>query len=158
LLVLHIVRLQPQDVTRLTWQTGGESWTLERHTPVAAATAEAPVTSIWRLLEAPRFTVDIQAVNTLLDTITQLTADDWIEPPPPPSGLDQPHLILSLTLHADHTEHLTLGQDDHGHYARRQGTPRLFVVPEASYTTLLKTLATLHPSQAPAVSTAPASP
>jgi hypothetical protein len=158
LLALRILRLQSQDITRLTWQTGEESWTLERHSQATTATAKAPETSAWRLREAPRFPVDIHAVTTLLDSITQLTADDWIEPPTQSNSLDQPLLTLSLTLREGRTEQLTLGQDDHGHYARRPGTPSLFVVPEASYTTLLKTLATLHPSDAPAVSTAPASP
>jgi hypothetical protein len=89
-------------------------------------------------------------VDTLLEAVTQLTADDWLERPTQPTGLDQPLLTLALTFHDGRTEHLTLGNPrgdgSSDHYAGLLEAPGIFVVSATTYTTLTEALAKLRPS------------
>jgi hypothetical protein len=153
LLDLRIIRSQPQEVTRLTWQHNGQAWSLERRPPISPAAAEAQTTSGWQLLEVPQATVDTQAVESLLTTITHLAADDWLEHPSQQASFEPPTLTLSLTLRDGRTTHLALGADDHSSYLRVEGTPGFFVMPTAIYNTLVKTLTALRPSDTSSIST-----
>jgi hypothetical protein len=155
-LELPYLSATPADITRLTWQQGQESWSLERY-PLSPPTAgEAPTSTTWRLAEAPQTPVDAQAVDALLDAVTQLTVDDWLEQPRQPTGLDQPILTLTLTLRDGRTEHLTLG-NPHGngssnYYASLLDAPGIFVISATTYTTLTEVLARLRPSSSIATS------
>jgi len=144
----------PADITRLTWQQEQESWSLERY-PLSPLTAgEAQTSSTWRLAEAPQTAVDEQAVDALLDAVTQLTVDDWLEQPTQPTGLDRPRLTLTLTLRDGRTEHLTLGNPrgdgSSDYYAGLLEAPGIFVVSATTYTTLTEVLAKLRPSSSAA--------
>jgi hypothetical protein len=154
LLELPRVQAKPADITRLTWRQGQKTSSLERHPQATPATGGAQKSPTWRLAEAPQAPVDEQAVHTLLETVTQLTMDDWIEQPAQPTGLDHPSLVLTLALSDGRNERLVLGKprssEGGGQYASLQGAPGTFVIPAATYTTLTETLAKLRPSPAPA--------
>jgi hypothetical protein len=154
--LLELPRLSatPADITRLTWQQGQESWSLERHPLSPPIAGKAQTSTAWRLAEAPQTTVDEQAVDALLEAITHLTVDDWLEQSTQPSGLDQPLLTLTLTLRDGHTEHLALGHHRGGssdYYASLLDAPGIFVVSAANYTTLTESLAKLRPSSSTAI-------
>lgn len=158
--LLELPRLQarPADIARLTWRQGQKTSSLERRPLAPPATGASRGSATWRLAEAPQTTVDEQVVHALLEAVTQLTMDDWLEQPAQPTGLDHPLLVLTLTLYDGRSERLALGKprgsEGGGQYASLQGTPGILVVPAALYTTLTETLAKLRPSPAP---TAPAS-
>jgi hypothetical protein len=146
---------KPADITRLTWQQGQESWSLERY-PLSPPTAgEAQTSTTWRLAEAPQTTVDEQAVDTLLDAVTQLIVDDWLEQSTQPTGLDRPLLTLTLTLRDGRTEHLTLGNPrgngNSDYYASLRDAPGIFIVSATTYTTLTEVLAKLRHSSSTAI-------
>ena len=135
-------------------QQGQESWSLERY-PLSLPTAgEAQTSTTWRLAEAPQTTLDEQAVDALLEAVTQLTVDDWLEQPTQPTGLDRPLLTLTLALRDGRTEHLTLGNPrgdgSSDHYAGLLEAPGIFVVSATTYTTLTEVLAKLRPSSSTA--------
>ncbi|HEY7489839.1 MAG TPA: DUF4340 domain-containing protein [Candidatus Tectomicrobia bacterium] len=140
----------PADITRLTWQQGQESWSLERYPPGPPAAGEVQSSTTWRLAESPQTTVDEQAVNALLDAVTQLTVDDWFEQPTQPTALDRPLLTLTLTLRDGRQEHLTVGSPrgngSSGYYASLLDAPGIFAVSATTYTTLTEVLAKLRPS------------
>jgi hypothetical protein len=127
----------------VTWRVGEESWTLE---PAAAV----PPNTAWHLAEFPDTRLDDTAVQAFFAALTQLTADDWLDRPAQPTGLDHPQVELHVTLRDDRTVPLALGQSrgssDAGYYARLLDHPGTFVVPTTAYTALTEALSKLRPA------------
>jgi hypothetical protein len=161
LLELPQLALQPADVQRVAWQQGTESWTLERHPAPSQTTETAPTSATWRLVEAPQHTVDEKAVNTLLEAISHLSIDDWLEHPAQPTGLDQPQLVLQVARQDGQSQRLTIGSsrpnDADGHYASLADAPGTLVVSAATYKTLTEALPPLRPADSSSADATPAS-
>jgi hypothetical protein len=134
--------IQPADVQRVTWRYGEESGTLE-------STAAAPHTA-WRLAEFPEARLDDAAIQAFFTALAQLTADDWIDHPVQPTGLDHPQVELRLTLRDNRIVPLALGQSrgssDAGYYASLLDHPGTFVVSTTAYTALTEALSKLRPA------------
>jgi hypothetical protein len=119
--------------------------------------------TVWKWVQAPEVDVDANKLNTLLETVEHLTADDWFADTPAGAGLDQPVLTLSLTLQNGETHRVTFGQTrgkDEDRYADLQGKKGTFVIAKASYTSIadaLKALRPEPPSPAAAPETTPES-
>jgi hypothetical protein len=143
LLALPHLGIQSADVQRVTWRFGEESWTLE------SAAAEPPNTA-WYLTEFPDAKLDEAAVQAFFAALTQLTADDWVDRPAQPTGLDHPQVELYVTLRENRLVPLALGQSrgssDAGYYARLLDHPGTFVVPTTAYTALTEALNKLRPA------------
>jgi hypothetical protein len=143
LLELPHLDIQSADVQRVTWRVGEESWTLE---PAAAV----PPNTAWHLAEFPDTRLDDTAVQAFFAALTQLTADDWLDRPAQPTGLDHPQVELHVTLRDNRTVPLALGQSrgssDAGYYARLLDHPGTFVVPTTAYTALTEALSKLRPA------------
>jgi hypothetical protein len=149
LLELPHLALTPVDVQRVTWRYGAEAWTLE---PVAAAAqgGEAPQpNTAWRLAEAPEARLDDAAVQAFFTALAQLAADDWLDRPAQPTGLDHPQVELRLTLRDNRIVPIALGQSrgssDAGYYASLLDHPGTFVVSTTAYTALTEALSKLRP-------------
>lgn len=155
LLDLRILRIQPQEVTRLNWHHNGKSWTIERRSAESSSATETQTTSTWKLIEAPQTMVDTQKVDSLLSTIQNLTADDWLDHPSQSTDLVQFELALTLTLHDGGTKHLTLSKGNLNSYARVKSIPALFIIPTPTYTTLTDMLKALLSSQSASAFTSP---
>jgi hypothetical protein len=153
--LLELPRLagQAADIQRVAWQHGAEAWTLEDGS--TQSTGESPASTTWRFAEAPQVAVDGQAVQALLDAIAQLSIDDWVEQPASATGLEQPQLVLQVTLHDGQTTHLTVGgpqgKNNEGQYASLPDAPGTLVLSAATYKTLTEALAAVRPTEAAAV-------
>jgi uncharacterized protein DUF4340 len=153
LLELPHLEIKPADVQRVAWQYGVESWTLE---PVAAAAqggeASQPDTA-WRLAEFPEARLDDAAVQAFFAALDQLAADDWLDRPAQPTGLDHPQVELRFMLRDNRIVSLALGQSrgssDAGYYASLLDHPGTFVVSTTAYTALTEALSKLHPALPP---------
>jgi hypothetical protein len=140
----------------VTWRSGAESWTLEPATaPAQAGEASQPNTA-WHLAEFPEARLDDAAVQAFFTALSQLAADDWIDRPAQPTGLDQPQVELRLALRDNRIMPLALGQSrgssDAGYYARLLDHPGTFVVSTTAYTALTEALSKLRPALPPASS------
>ena len=161
LLDLRMLQVPQEEVIRLTFQADGESWSLERQAPAAAAegTPEPPAT--WQFVGIPDVPVDETAVTSLLGATAQLNADDLPPSPPAQTGLDQPHWQVFLTRRDGRTERLALGQavgqDSSGYYASRGDAAEVFIVSGMIQKTLTDAVTKLKPSHA-STAKAPAKP
>jgi hypothetical protein len=156
LLELPSLEAQSADVQRVTWRYGEESGTLEPAAAPQEGAASQPNTA-WRLAEFPDARLDDAAIKAFFAALSQLTADDWVDRPAQPTGLDHPQVELHLTLRDNRTVSLALGQSrgssDAGYYASLLDHPGTFVVSTTAYTALTEALSTLRP---PLPSPAPA--
>jgi len=146
LLDLRVLEVPQEEVARLTLQEDGEPWSLERH-----ALAPSPSsTATWQFVGVSDATVDETAVTSLLGATAQLNADDLSASPPSQTGLDRPHLHMTLTLHDGRTERLLLGQavgqDSGEYYASRGDAAEIFIVSAIIQKTLTDAVAKLKPS------------
>jgi hypothetical protein len=141
------------DIQRVAWQRGAESWTLEKQ--AGASSASETEDAAWKLLEAPEAVVDTPAVQSLLEAITRLTIEDWVEHPATPTGLESPQLGLQVTFQDGRTAGLTVGgeasQPVAGQYARLLEGPETLLVPATAYKTLTEALHALQPAASVAV-------
>jgi Domain of unknown function (DUF4340) len=153
LLELPQLAAQAADIQRIAWQRDSESWTLEGHPAPAPAAGETSSTT-WRFAEAPQVAVDDQAVQALLDAITQLAIEDWVEQPASPTGLEQPQLVLEVTRHDRQSTRLLVGgargKDGEGQYANLPDAAGTLIVSAPTYKTLTEALTALHPTDAAA--------
>ena len=157
LLDLRLLQVSQEEVTGLTLQHDGASWSLERR-PAEASTASSTAsgttesTSTWQLVGAPEAPVDASAVTSLLGITAQLNADDLPVGTPSQTGLDRPPLTLTLTLRDGRTERLVLGQavgqESSEYYASRGDTAEVFIVSSSTYKTLTDAVAKLKPASA----------
>ena len=157
LLDLRLLEVPQEEVTRITLQHDGASWSLERR-PAETATASSTGTgttepaSTWQLVGAPEAHVDASAVVSLLGLTAQLSADDLAVDTPSQTGLDRPPLILTLTLRDGRTESLILGQavgqENSGYYATNGDMAELFIVSSSTYKGLTDAAAKLKPASA----------
>lgn len=157
LLDLRLLQVSQEEVTHVTLQHDGVSWSLERR-PAATSTASPTASdttgsaSTWYLVGAPETQIDAAAVTSLLGTTAHLEADDLPIGTPSQTGLDRPILTLSLTRHDGRTERLILGQavgqESSGYYASRGDTAEVFIVSSRIYKTLTDAAAKLKPASA----------
>jgi hypothetical protein len=150
LLTLPGFDLQPTDAARLTWQHGGESWTLQPDltaTP-GGTTTEVPMT--WRLLESPAAPVEAEVVQSLLEALAQFSPEDWLHYPAQPTGLDHPQIDLRVTLHDNRLFRLALGasrgSSDAGYYAQLLDEDGTFIVSTTTYSAIAEALGKLRPT------------
>lgn len=136
----HPLRIQPQEITHLTWQRDDKIWSLDRLSSAVSTTVT------WKLVEPLQTAVNTQTVNALLTTISELTADDWVERPRQGGDAQQAGLTLDLTQADGRTEQIALSRSQHGYYLKIQGAPGLFIVPASSYEALVKALMMLSES------------
>jgi hypothetical protein len=151
-LTIPLLTLHPQDVQAISWQHDGTSATLRRQpsTPAAASQEER-----WHFGTNGETAVDTQQVTSLLNTLRDLTAEDWLETPPPGVDLARPPLSLTLTQHNGTTLRLTVSaahDTDRLHYARLHNTSAIFALSDTTYTSLTAALVRLQP-KTPAGST-----
>ncbi|WP_034419578.1 DUF4340 domain-containing protein [Candidatus Entotheonella palauensis] len=114
---------------------------------------------VWRWVQAPDVDVDADKLKALLDSVERLTADDWFADVPDEAGLDQPVLVLTVTLRNGATYQAAFGQTrgkDEDRYVSLQDKEGIFVVAKTSYTSIADALKPLRP-EAPAPAEAPAS-
>jgi hypothetical protein len=160
LLALDVLRVPPEEVTRIAWTQEGQAWTLERQAEAAERpagdTAESkpePAQPVWRLLQAVDAPVDSDKVTSLLNLTKALTADDWLAKVSGATGLEAPEVALVLT-RADQTHHqVAVGQtagEDGNRYVGLAGAEGTFVISKASYESLIKALKDLRPDAAAA--------
>jgi hypothetical protein len=168
ILTLDVLSLASDDIVQVSWEQDGRSLALERQAEAKAADAgdkpaepEAKATdgeekpakteadqTVWKWVQAPEVDVEANKLNTLLETVEHLTADDWFADTPAGAGLDQPVLTLSLTLRNGETRRVTFGQTrgkDEDRYADLQGKEGTFVIAKASYTSIAEALKALRP-------------
>lgn len=154
LLALDVLRVPPEEVTRIAWTQEGQTWTLERQAeaaePPAGDTAETqpePAQPVWRLLQAVDAPVDSDKVTSLLNLTKALTADDWFAKVSGATGLEAPEVSLVLT-RADQTHHqVAVGQtveEDGNRYVGLAGAEGIFVISKASYESLIEALKDLR--------------
>jgi hypothetical protein len=160
LLTLDILRVAPEDVTRVTWQQEGQVKTVERQalTSQAEAGKTDPTAATWRFVDGTETTVDTEAVMSLLEMSKELTADDWMAHPTEATGLEQPVLSLALTLHNGQTKRVAFGNPvgtEGDRYASLPGTSGTFVIAAATYKSFTEALGKLLPAPPSAVSTEP---
>jgi Domain of unknown function (DUF4340) len=160
LLTIDVLRVAPEDVTRVTWQQGEEVNTIERQalTSQAEAGKTDPTAATWRLVNGTGTTVDTEAVTSLLEMSKELTADDWMARPTEATGLEQPVLSLALTLQNGQTKRVTFGNSvgtDGNRYASLPETSGTFVIAAATYKSLTEALAKLLPTPPSAASSEP---
>jgi len=164
LLDLRLLQVPQEEVTHLTLQQDGESWSLERRpaepsTESSTASSTAASRPTWQLVGAPEAQVDESAVISLLGITAQLNADDLPTGALLQTGLDRPTLALTLTLRDGRTERLGLGQavgqESSGYYASRGDTAEVFIVPAMTHKMLTDAVAKLKPSGASAAKTPP---
>jgi len=157
LLDLRLIQVSQEEVTGLTLQHDGASWSLERRPSEASTTSStasgtAESTSTWQLVGAPEAQVDASAVTSLLGTTAQLNADDLPLGTPSQTGLDNPPLTVTMTLRDSRTDRLILGQavdqESSGYYASRGDTAEVFIVSSSTYKTLTDAAAKLKPASA----------
>ena len=158
LLDVRLIAVPQEEVTHVTCQQDGASWRLERRpaeasaAPTASSTAAS--TPTWHLVGAPEAHVDASVVTSLLERVTQLSADDLPIDVPSQTGLDRPTLTLTLTLRDGRTERLMLGQpvgqDSSGYYTSRGDTAEVFIVSAITHKALMDAVAKLNPAGAPA--------
>jgi Domain of unknown function (DUF4340) len=165
LLSLDVLRVPPEEVTRISWTQEGQTWTLERQAEAAerpagdtAETQSEPAKPVWRLLQAGHTPVDAKPVDadkvtSLLNLTKALTADDWFAKISGATGLETPEVSLALT-RADQTHHqVAVGQtagEDGNRYVGLTGAAGTFVISKASYESLSKALKDLRPDAAAA--------
>jgi hypothetical protein len=92
--------------------------------------------------------VDAATVEAVLNTAKNLTANDWFAEPPEAMGLDTPVLSLSLALKDGTTHRITFGKthgEDEDRYARLDDGSGVFVVANATYSSLTESLGKLRP-------------
>lgn len=157
LLDLRLLQVSQEEVTHVTLQHDGASWSLERRpaetstaSPTASGTTESPAP--WHLVGAPEAPVDASTVTSLLGTTARLDADDLPVGTPLQTGLDRPILTLILTRRDGRTERLVLGQavsqESSGYYASRGDAAEVFIVSSSTYKTLTDAAAKLKPVSA----------
>jgi hypothetical protein len=157
LLDLRLLEVPQEEVTRVTLQQDGASWSLERRpaetataSPTAAGTTESA--STWQLVGAPEAHVDASAVTSLLGMTAHLNADDLPVDAPAQTGLDRAPLTLTLTLRDGRTESLIIGQavgqENSGYYATNGDMAELFIVSSSTYKGLTDAVAKLKPASA----------
>jgi hypothetical protein len=143
-----------EDIQRVAWQQGDASWTLEENAAEENATApqattDTPSGRTWHLVEAPETPLEEPAVQAVLEAITQLTIEDWVEQPGSATGLEQPQLVLQVTLQNGQGTYLSVGaargNADEGQYVRLAEAPGTFVLSASTYKTLTEALAALRP-------------
>jgi hypothetical protein len=177
ILTLDVLSLASDDVVRVSWEQDGQSLALERQPEAKAASGEEKPAEtetkaasgeenpaeikinkkVWQWVQTPQTDVDVDKLNTLLETVENLTADDWFADTPAEAGLDQPVLVLNLTLRNGSTQHVTFGQTrgkDEDRYAALPDKNGTFVIAKASYTSIADALTSLRP-EAPAPAAAP---
>lgn len=147
LLTIDVIRVSPENVTRIAWQQEGQSRTLERQKAASPAPAgETTTAPSWRFVESAETPVDAEAVTSLLDISKELTADDWIADPAEGTGVEQPTLSLALTLQNGQTKRVAFGNavgTEGNRYASLLGAPGTFVIAAATYTSLTEALGKL---------------
>jgi hypothetical protein len=162
LLELPVLQIPAEEVTHVTLQQNEDSWSLERlPTPPGPATEAAPARPDWQRVEAPDIPVDADAITTLLEAVSQLTADDIVQQSTPP-GLDTPTWILALTRRDGQTTRLALSQTSEGntkrYYAKVHDAPETFVLSEATYKQMTDALTRLQPASSDTTLTPPTKP
>jgi hypothetical protein len=155
LLDVQPLRSPSQEITRLTWHLDKGTWTLERLSSGLSMTVPSQETAPWRFVESPEVTVNMPALNTLLTSLAQLTAGDWLEHFMPQTDPAQAVLTFAFTLADGRTEHMALSRRHNEHYLRVTGTPGWFVIPATTYKTLVEAFSFLSPTE---VSSATAKP
>ncbi len=153
LLDLHLVQVPEEDVMRVSFQQGGETWEIQRHTaeaPAAGSTTEAA--GPWRFSSGGEGAADETAMTSLLGSVTQLQAEDLPQAPPTSTGLESPSLQMTLTLRDGRTASLLVGHavtpESGGYYARNGAGADVMIIPATLHRTLVDTVAKLKPSQA----------
>jgi hypothetical protein len=159
LLELPVLQIPADDVTHVTLQQSENSWSIERLPATTGTTTEAaPAQPGWQRIEAPETPVDEAAITTLIEATSQLMADDIVQQPTPPTGLDAPAWTLALTRRDGQTTRLALSQTGEGttrrYYAKIHDGTETFVLSEATYKQVTDALTQLQPassdtSQAP---------
>jgi hypothetical protein len=162
LLELHVLQIPAEEVTHVTLQQHGDSWSLERlPAPPGPTTEAAPTQPEWQRVEAPDIPVDVDTITTLLEAVSQLTADDIVQQPTPP-GLDTPTWTLALTRRDGQTTRLALSQVSEGntnrYYAKVHDAPEIFVLSEATYKQVTDALTQLQPASSDTSLTPPTKP
>lgn len=161
-LELHVLQLPAEEVTHVTLQQNGNSWSLERlPTPPGPATEAAPAQPAWQRVEAPDLPVEADTITTLLEAVSQLAADDIVQSPPPP-GLDTPTWTLALNRRDGQTTRLALIQTSEGntnrYYAKVHDGPETFVLSETTYKQVADALTRLQPANSDTSLTPPTRP
>jgi Domain of unknown function (DUF4340) len=160
LLTIDVLRVAPEDVTRVTWQQGEEVKTIERQalTSPAEAGKTDPTAATWRLVDGPETTADTEAVTSLLEMSKELTADDWMAHPTEATGLEQPVLSLALTLQNGQTKRVAFGNPvgtNGNRYASLPEASGTFVIAATTYKSLTEALDKLLPAPPSAASSEP---
>jgi hypothetical protein len=160
LLTIDVLRVPPEDVTRVTWQQEGQVKTLERQAPTSQAETGKtdPAAASWRFVDSTETTVETEAVTSLLEMSKELTADDWIARPAEATGLEQPVLSLALTLQNGQTKRVAFGNPvgtDGNRYASLPETSGTFVIAAATYKSLTEALDKLLAAPPSAASSEP---
>jgi hypothetical protein len=162
LLDLHIVQVAEQDVVGITLQEDDITWSLTRQTSQTTSSETMPApAATWHLADNPESTVDTAAVTSLLAAATQLTADDLPASLPTQTGLERPHVQLTLTLHDGHTARVLLGQaveNGNGYYASRGDPAEVLVITTTIHKTLTEAVEKLKPSSTTTTTAPPKSP
>jgi hypothetical protein len=179
ILTLDVLSLSSDDIVRVSWEQDGQSLALERQpedeakpssssdkpsssasdAPATEATsgeaqtaeAEAPKDE-WRWVQTPNVDVDSDKLETLLNTVEHVTADDWFAETPADAGLDQPALVLHVTTKHGATHQVRFGQTrgkDEDRYVGVQGKEGTFVVAKTAYSSIADALKPLRPDAPP---------
>jgi hypothetical protein len=132
---LRLLRFSPDEVVRVAWQHNGQQFIIDRHESAA-----------WRFVATARPLEDTQALQSVLTTITEMLAEDWLAQPHTLAA-DQPATFtLDLTLTSGHTEALALRQHETLYYASVKDFPGVFVVRAEAVQPLIDLLSTLQPA------------
>jgi hypothetical protein len=162
LLTIEMLRVSSQDVTQLTWQHEGQSFTLVRQATASQATpGESPPAPTWRFVEHAEAPVDTQAVTSVLDIATKLTAEDWFADPPEAAGLEPPTLSLTLRLQDGQSHLVAFGNavgKEGNRYVNLSGRSGVFLLAGSTYTSLTEDLEKLRPPSSAAASSKEKSP
>lgn len=147
-LTIPLLTLHPQNVRDISWRHDGTSSTVRRQ-PSTSTTSSAEPT--WHFGKNAKTVVETQLVTTLLNTVRDLTAEDWLETPPKGVNLKRPPLSLTLRQHAGKTLRLAVSAahgKDRLHYARLRNSSAIFALSDTAYTALTEALARLRPTPA----------
>jgi hypothetical protein len=150
LLTIEIFHVSSQDVAQFTWQQDGQSWTLARQASTSQATAGTNTpASTWHFVDHAEASVDAQAVTSMLDIATKLTAEDWFADPPDDAGLAQPALSITLELQDGQSHQVAFGNatgKEGNRYVSRPNSSGVFLLAASIYTSLTQDLDKLRPS------------
>lgn len=147
-LTIPLVTLHPQAVQNISWRQDGTASIVSRQPSTSTTSSEEPT---WRFGRGAKTVVETQHVTALLNTVRDLTAEDWLESPPKDVDLARPPLSLILTQHDGKTIRLAISAahgKDRLHYARLRNASAIFALSDTTYTSLTEALARLRSTPA----------